>query len=121
MRFLADENIPLTSIRELRQAGYDVAAVIEDSPGASDQQVLARARHESRIVLTFDRDYGELIYRKQMPAPLGVLYFRFAPSSPDEPAKYLLNLLAAGTISLARKFTVARRDRIRQRPLPPTN
>ncbi|MCS7282130.1 MAG: DUF5615 family PIN-like protein [Anaerolineae bacterium] len=37
MRFLADENIPLESIRRLRQAGYDVWAVVEELPGARDR------------------------------------------------------------------------------------
>ena len=43
MRFLANENIPLPSIRLLRQAGYDITAIIEDSPGIPDTSVLARA------------------------------------------------------------------------------
>ncbi len=55
---------PLESIRRLRLAGYDVRAVIEESPGAKDRELLIRAAEESRIVLTFDRDYGELVYRQ---------------------------------------------------------
>jgi predicted nuclease of predicted toxin-antitoxin system len=80
MRFLANENFPLESVRSLRAAGHDVAAVIEDSPGAKDHEVLARAAREERIILTFDRDYGELIYRLKHPAPAGIIYLRFAPS-----------------------------------------
>ncbi len=53
MRFLANENFSLKSVRRLREAGHDVGAVIEDSPGAKDRQVLARAVNEQRIVLTF--------------------------------------------------------------------
>lgn len=63
MRFLANENFPLPSIILLRQGGYDVASMTEDSPGMEDSEVLTRASDEQRIILTFDRDYGELIYR----------------------------------------------------------
>ncbi len=56
MRFLADENIPLESIRRLRLAGYDVYAVIEKSPGARDKDLLIRAAEEGRIILTWTLD-----------------------------------------------------------------
>ena len=90
MRFLANENFPLVSVKRLRAAGHDVASVIEDSPGVKDHQVLARAHEESRIILTFDRDYGDLIYRRKLPMPAGVLYLRFDPVSPEEPAEFIL-------------------------------
>ena len=118
MRFLANENFPLGSIRGLRDAGHDVAAVGKDSPGAKDAAVLAPAVAETRIILTFDRDYGELIYRVGLPAPPGVVYFRFEPASPDEPAAALLSLLADGSVALECKLTVVEPAHVRQRPLP---
>jgi predicted nuclease of predicted toxin-antitoxin system len=117
MLFLADENFPVASIKILRKAGYEIASVIEDSPGAKDSKILARANREMRIILTFDRDYGELIYRLKLPCQYGVVYFRFAPLTPEEPAEYLLNLLNIKDLSL-KKFTVVERSQIRQRPLP---
>lgn len=62
MRFLANENFPLPSVRLLRSAGHDVLSITEESPGISDDRILTRAVAEERIILTFDRDYGELIY-----------------------------------------------------------
>lgn len=118
MRFLANENFPLKSVESLRQAGHDVVAIIEESPGLRDPEVLERAVNEQRFVLTFDRDYGELIYRLKLPVPEGVIYFRFVPSSPEEPAQLLTALLAIGGLSLEGKFTVVERGKIRQRPLP---
>lgn len=117
-RFLANENIPLASVNRLRQAGHDVAAVIEEAPGAKDADILAWATREVRIVITFDRDYGELIYRLRLPAPPGILYLRFDPSTPEEPAEYLLQVLALSGLSLEGKLTVVERGQIRQRPLP---
>ena len=40
MLFLANENFPLESIRKLREEGYDVASIIEDSPGITDKEIL---------------------------------------------------------------------------------
>ncbi|QJR36517.1 DUF5615 family PIN-like protein [Gemmatimonas groenlandica] len=62
MRLLADENVPLPSIFALRTAGMDVAAATEDAPGASDREVLARARREGRVLLTFDQ-----VRRRRLP------------------------------------------------------
>ncbi len=117
MRFLANENFPLESVRSLRAAGHDVAAVIEDSPGAKDHEVLARAAREECIILTFDRDYGELIHRLKHPAPAGLIYLRFAPATPNEPAELILQLLKVGSLLLEGRFTVVERTQIRQRPL----
>ncbi len=79
MRFLANENFPRASIRRLREAGYDVEAVQEKEPGAKDPAVLDYAARENLVLLTFDRDYGELIYRRHLPSPRGVLYLRLIP------------------------------------------
>ncbi|RMI24943.1 MAG: hypothetical protein D6681_01715 [Calditrichaeota bacterium] len=121
MRFLANENFPLVSVNLLREAGYEVAAVIQDSPGARDSEVLQRAVTGQRIVLTFDRDYGQLVYRTKLPAPAGMVYFRFDPLTPEEPAQRLLHLLEQKNISLEGKFTVLERGRVRQRPLSTTS
>jgi predicted nuclease of predicted toxin-antitoxin system len=54
MRFLANENFPLLSVRLLRQAELEVASITEDSPGIEDSEVLGAA-DEERVILTFDR------------------------------------------------------------------
>lgn len=118
MRFLANENFPLPSAERLREAGHDVAAVIRDSPGAKDSDIMARAASEGRTILTFDRDYGELIYRLGLPAPPGVVYFRTDPAAPEEPAEHLPQLLATPTSVLEGQFTVVEHGQVRRRPLP---
>lgn len=117
MDFLANENFPLVSIRLLREAGHNVKSVSEDLPGSKDRDVLSCARRESRIILTFDRHYGELMYRYEFLVPAGILYFRFAPSTPEEPANILLNILEKEETVLSNRFTVIERGRIRQRKL----
>lgn len=117
MNFLANENFPVVSIRLLRVAGHNVVSIIEDTPGVKDYTILKRAYEEKRLILTFDRDYGELIYKHRTITPIGVVYFRFSPSTPEEPAKILLDILEEGKIQLLRKFTVIERGRVRQKTL----
>ncbi len=62
MDFLANENFPLPSVHRLRGAGHEVAAIASEEPGLPDERVLERAVAKSRVILTFDRDYGRLIF-----------------------------------------------------------
>ncbi len=62
MRLLANENFPTSSVDLLRRAQHDVSSIAEESPGIKDDAVLARAVQQERLILTFDRDYGELIF-----------------------------------------------------------
>lgn len=114
---LADENVPRASIAMLRESGIDVRSAAEAITGASDTQVLDLARSEGRLLLTFDRDFGELIYRHQHAAPPAVVYLRFVPTTPEEPASVFRNLLQHDDIDLKGRFTVVTRDQVRQRPL----
>ncbi|WP_051084275.1 DUF5615 family PIN-like protein [Segetibacter koreensis] len=63
MKLLANENFPKASVLLLRSLGYDVTSIGEDSPSISDRSVMQIAEAEQRIIQTFDRDYGELIYK----------------------------------------------------------
>ncbi|MBW4639087.1 MAG: DUF5615 family PIN-like protein [Gloeocapsa sp. UFS-A4-WI-NPMV-4B04] len=76
MRFLADENFLGDAVLALQQQGYDVVWIRIDAPGSSDQQVLARAQVEQRIILTFDKDFGELAFRFGLLATSGIILFR---------------------------------------------
>ena len=73
---------------------------------------------EQRVILTFDRDGGELLYRWRRRSPRGVIYLRFRPHTPEEPASILLNLLQTEGLQFEERFRVVEDDRIRQRPLP---
>ena len=117
MDFLANENFPLLSVRLLKEAGYNVVSIIQEAPGSKDEDILKRAHTEKLIILTFDRDYGELIYRYRALPPVGVVYFRFAPATPSEPAEILLNVIDRAALSVIGKFTVVERGRVRQRSL----
>ena len=117
MDFLANENFPLLSFRLLREVGHRVVSIIQEAPGSKDEDILRRAHTEKLIILTFDRDYGELIYRHRAFPPAGVVYFRFAPATPAEPSEILINLINEIHLALSDKFTIIERGRVRQRSL----
>ena len=75
MRFLANENFPGDAVRALRARAHDVAWIRTDNPGSSDQEVLARAMREHRVLVTFDKDFGELAWKAGLPAECGIVLF----------------------------------------------
>lgn len=115
-RFLADENFPRASVRLLRDAGHDVSSIQEDLRGASDPEVLRRSSAEDRILLTFDLDFGELIFLQKLPSPPGIILFRDEAPMPEEPGQTILHL--ASSVSFIGMFSTVERHQVRQRRLP---
>ena len=68
MKFLADECCDASLVSALRIDGHDVSYVLEVSPGATDDEVLDWALSEHRVLLTEDKDFGELVHRLQRAA-----------------------------------------------------
>ena len=64
MKILANENFPQAAVLALRGAGHDVLWARKEMPGASDEDVMARAAAEQRLLVTFATDFGELVYRR---------------------------------------------------------
>jgi predicted nuclease of predicted toxin-antitoxin system len=81
VNFLANENFPLEAVESLRLAGHDVAWIRADAPGSTDPQVLARAVAELRVLLTFDKDFGDLAFRAGLPSGCGIVLFRLRANS----------------------------------------
>jgi len=81
MRFLFDENVDLRLLAFLTSLGHEVSSVVSRPPrGRPDDLVLALATEEKRILLTNDRDFGELIFRQQHPHS-GVVLLRLKDES----------------------------------------
>jgi predicted nuclease of predicted toxin-antitoxin system len=116
-RLLADENVPAPAVAALRHAGHDIVWMLQDAPGTRDPEVLARAQHESRVVVTFDKDFGELAFRYGAAAAAGVVLFRITMSSPDRVARTAVAVFAERT-DWTGHFAVVEDDRIRVRALP---
>jgi len=116
MRLLADENVPATCVAELRSAGHDVTAIAEDVPRARDVDVLRIARDSERVLVKFDRDFGELIYRYLAPVPPGVIYLRIT-APPAHVTAVLLSFLENPEMVVPGCFSVLTTDTVRQRGL----
>jgi len=117
--FLANENVPAPLLRLLREEGLTVHAVGELMPSASDSAVLGHAHEHSLWLLTFDRDYGELVFAGKAPAPPAILYLR---QDPFPMARLAATVLAAlkNIEELRGHLVVVDGRRIRRRPLPPS-
>ena len=76
MRFLADESCDFSVVRALRNAGHEVTAVAEISPRAEDTEVLRLAFREEKILLTEDKDFGQLVFAHSKKTR-GVIFFRY--------------------------------------------
>ena len=90
-------------------------SVAKDFSGITDNKVIDIALNENRIILTFDKDYGELIFRLSLQKPPAVVFYRFKGTSPDFAGELLLKLIEENQISLDNTFTVIEQNNIRQR------
>ena len=102
----------------LRAKGHDLVWVRTDMPGASDDAVLERAQAEGRLVVTFDKDFGELAFRWGLPATCGVILFRISLPGPDSATRRIVEVLE-NRADWYGHFAVAEEHRTRFRPLPP--
>ena len=117
MLLLLNENMPSTLATMLRDGGHDVLTVKEAMRGADDVAVLARAQAEARILLTQDKDFGELAFRHGLPAECGIILFRLTGAAPEADVRRMLDALDSRS-DWAGHLAVVTDDRVRLRPLP---
>ena len=115
MDFLANENFPFPGIKLLRNKGFNVKSIAEEHFGISDKSVIEIAQNENRIILTFDKDYGELLVRYSYKKPPAVVFFRLKGNTPDFAGAMLLRLIEQNEIILDNHFTVIDSNNFRQR------
>jgi len=108
MRFLADESCDFAVVRALRAAGHDVVAVAEIAPQAADETVIELAVREGCLLLTEDKDFGQLVY-----AAGCVILFRFPARPRASLAEAVLKLVTGHGERLVGRFVVVQPGRIR--------
>ncbi len=116
MRFLANENFPKPSISYLREQGHFVNSIQEELAGIPDEEVVEIAANGNLIILTFDSDYGEILFKHPKENPPSVVYFRFKGNAPKKAGEILVDLLSYG-IQIQGFFTVIEETGIRQRKI----
>ena len=117
MRLLADENVPRLVVELISSRGHDAIWVGDEAPGISDSEVLSLATAEKRTLITFDTDFGELVFRLGFAAPFGVILFRLPADSPSGIAQTMVEVLESQTDWIGH-FSVIDENRIRTRLLP---
>jgi predicted nuclease of predicted toxin-antitoxin system len=117
VQFLADESCDFAVVRALRAAGFDVVAVAEIAPRLTDQAVVEHALQGRRVVLTEDKDFGQLVYSSQRRGP-GIILIRFPATARKTLPDTLLDLVRKGEQHIAGHFVVIQPGRVRIRRLP---
>jgi predicted nuclease of predicted toxin-antitoxin system len=116
MKFLADENMDVAIVERLRQDGHQVWYVVEMEPGIPDDEVLALANREGAILITADKDFGELVFRLRYLAT-GIILIRLAGLSISVKSDILATTIKEHGSELFSAFTVVAPKSIRIRKL----
>jgi predicted nuclease of predicted toxin-antitoxin system len=105
VKFLADEGVDRQIVDRLRQDGHMVWYVAEMEPGISDDEVLNLANQENAILLTADKDFGELIFRQRR-ISAGVILLRLAGLSQESKSEAFASVIKGHADELQQAFTV---------------
>lgn len=116
MKFLADENMDAAIVDQLRHEGHQVWYVLEMEPGIPDEDVLALANREGAILITADKDFGELVFRLRS-ITAGVILIRLAGLSTSTKSDIIIMTIQEHESELFAAFTVLSPTSIRIRKL----
>ncbi len=86
---------------------------MEDFAGSSDEKILELSSRNKWIIITFDKDFGELIYKQKYNKPAGIILLRVTPKSPAYILQLLKWLLLQTNISFEGYFVVVNKDKVR--------
>jgi predicted nuclease of predicted toxin-antitoxin system len=117
LKLLCDEGVERQVVERLRQDGHEVEYVAEEMPSASDEQVLERAASEQSVLVTTDKDFGELVFRQRR-ASSGILLLRLAGVPNAEKARITSIAVREHGSELPGAFAVVSRHQIRIRRGP---
>ena len=111
-KFLADESVDFRIVKLLREDGYEVNAIIEINPSISDTEVLKLANKLKAILITEDKDFGELTYRLKRPNQ-GIILLRLSGVKIDEKIKKIREVFENYIKELKNNFTVISEKKVR--------
>jgi len=113
MKLLADESVDRPIVERLRRDGHDVLYVAELESGISDTEVLQRANELSALLVTSDKDFGELIFQQSLGSTFGVVLIRLSGVSVDSKAEIVSEAFYRHEQDFRRSFSVITSGRIR--------
>lgn len=115
MKFVADESVDQPIVVRLRADGHTVIAVVETEPGISDGTVLEMANQEKCILLTADKDFGEIVFRENR-LSFGVILIRLSGLTAIAKADVVGMAVKEHAERLVGTFAVLTKNNIRMRP-----
>jgi predicted nuclease of predicted toxin-antitoxin system len=116
VRWLADECVAAPLVAFLRAGGHDVLYVAEAAAGLSDADVVELGLREQRLLLTEDKDFGDLVFRRERAVP-GVVLLRIGPENPALKATRLAAAIERYGDGLFGRYMVIEEGRFRSRRL----
>jgi len=114
LKFLIDVGVGKSIEKWLAEKAYDTCAVRHINPSMTDREIVLRAREDNRIIITMDKDFGELIYQSHM-THAGVLLLRLEDESAEEKLRVVRKILAGYSDKIAHAFSVYQNGRLRVR------
>ena len=115
MNLLADESVDRQIAERLRQDGHDVLYVAEVEPSISDAVVFDRANEKSALLVTGDKDFGEIVFRDNRLSSGGVVLLRLAGLSAEKKAEIVSEAFQTHSAEFANHFSVVAPGKIRVR------
>ena len=113
-KLLLDENIGVITAVRLRKEGYDVVSVLEACPSATDEEVLALAREQERILVTLDRDFGRLVFYYSQ-RHVGIIFLRLKKESAQSINSVLMKVLKHNADVLKGRFITVNETNVKIR------
>jgi predicted nuclease of predicted toxin-antitoxin system len=116
VRWLVDECVDAALVTQLREAGHDAAYMSDVAPRATDTEVMRHAQSEGRLLLTEDKDFGDLVFRQARSVP-GIVLLRIDSARRALKGTRLQAAIDRFGETLFGRYTVIEDARFRSRPL----
>ncbi len=116
MKFIMNENIPKTVIIRLRELGHDVLSVKESMRAQNDTLILERAQQDERIIVTQDKDFGELAFKRKLASRCGIILFQLSGKNRDQDIHQIIQTIESRSDWFG-NFSVVKDFCIRMRPI----
>jgi len=114
LKLVADEGVDRQVVERLREAGHTVWYLAEMDPGTGDKEVLGLANREGAVLITADKDFGEMVYRQHLVHP-GVILIRLSGLSSAAKAQLVAEAIKAHSREFTHSFAVITHSAIRIR------
>lgn len=92
MNLLADEDVEQQIVQKLREEGHQVLYITESNPGITDEKVLEKSNEEKALLITADKDFGEIVYR-QKKVSSGVILLRLEGLSNEKKSEIVAQVI----------------------------